>query len=230
MKHIDIIATIGPSSLSFKALKAMKASGMTVMRINTKYGSREQHLKVLGFAEKLKCKVLVDIKSKAVPDWFSGRKLDYIAVSFAETDSQIKSIRKAASKSTKIIAKIESRKGVLNTDKLIDASDGIMVARGDLGRNIQVEKVPFVQKVIIRRCNLKNKMVITATEMLLSMTNKPYPTRAEVSDVANAVIDGSDGVMLSEETSIGKYPKEAVAFMARIIKETEKHLRLLKLY
>jgi pyruvate kinase len=117
---------------------------------------------------------------------------------------------------------------VRNIDSIINESDGVMVARGDLGNHVPLEELPLFQKMIIRKCNKKRKFVITATEMLLSMINSKIPERAEVSDVANAVLDGSNALMLSEETAIGKYPLEAVSIMHKIITETTKERKLFK--
>ena len=120
-----------------------------------------------------------------------------------------------------IISKIESRMGIENIDEIIDESDGIMVARGDLGVNVSLEKLPLLQKSIIRKCRQKGKFAIVATEMLASMHDSPRPTRAEVSDVANAILDGTDCIMLSGETTVGKHPVESVEMMSRICKYVE---------
>jgi len=122
----------------------------------------------------------------------------------------------------KIIAKIERKEGVKNIDSIIKETDAIMVARGDLGNEFPLEEIPFIQHKIIIKSKAAKKMVIVATQMLESMTVNPTPTRAEVSDVAYAVLDGADGVMLSEETASGKFPVEAVAFMERIALVAEK--------
>ena len=155
------------------------------------------------------------------------QKPDCLAVSFvssAEDMASVRDILRENNTDVPIIAKIEQVKAVGDFDDILSASDGIMVARGDLGVDIPLERVPLIQKEIIRKCNRVGKPVITATQMLESMVNAARPTRAEVTDVANAIFDGTDATMLSAETSIGKYPVQAVKTMARIARETEKKL------
>jgi pyruvate kinase len=152
---------------------------------------------------------------------------DYIAVSFvrrAEDVLQAKALIRKAGKDTPVIAKLEKPEAIENLDAILRAADGVMVARGDLGVEMRPERVPVVQKMIIARAREFRRPVITATQMLESMTGNPRPTRAEASDVANAIFDGSDAVMLSAETASGKYPVEAVQMMARIIEEAEKSI------
>ena len=152
---------------------------------------------------------------------------DYLALSFitsANEVAQVKAMLKDNNADIPIIAKIERGAALDNFDSILDACDGIMVARGDLGVDIPLERVPLVQKEIIRKCNQVGKPVITATQMLESMVNSLSPTRAEVTDVANAIFDGTDATMLSSETSIGKYPAQAVRTMAKIARETESML------
>ncbi|MFZ5801132.1 MAG: pyruvate kinase [Candidatus Omnitrophota bacterium] len=151
-------------------------------------------------------------------------KADYVAQSFVRN---IKDIREVADilkprlPQCQVIAKIEDRAGIKNVSGIMDNCDGIMIARGDMGVSLPLYEVPIKQKEIIKKCNAKNKPVITATQMLESMVNSPRPTRAEVSDVANAILDGTDFVMLSAETAAGKFPVEAVKMMNDIIKFIE---------
>lgn len=149
---------------------------------------------------------------------------DYLALSFVNTKDDVSKAReiiKKAGGDALIISKIESHTAIENIDEIIDESDGIMVARGDLGVELPMEELPTLQKSIIRKCRQKGKFAIVATEMLASMYESPRPTRAEVSDVANAILDGTDCVMLSGETTIGKYPVDAVEIMSRICEHVE---------
>ena len=154
--------------------------------------------------------------------------IDFIAASFvrnAECVLEIKAyLKELGAPYVPIIAKVENAEGIKNIDEIIRAADGVMVARGDLGVEIPAEEVPYLQNMIIQKCNMNFKTVITATQMLDSMIRNPRPTRAEVTDVANAVYDGTDAVMLSGETAQGKYPLEALQMMVHIIQNTEQHL------
>ncbi|MBU4377458.1 pyruvate kinase [bacterium] len=157
--------------------------------------------------------------------------VEYIAQSFVRTKKDILDVRRLlkAGSQCRVIAKIESREGIKNIDEIIRVSDGIMIARGDMGVSLPIYEIPIIQKMIIKKCNHAGKFVITATQMLESMTENLRPTRAEVTDVANAIIDGTDFVMLSAESAVGKYPAQTVAMMNNIIKFTEGYLSKLVL-
>ena len=153
-----------------------------------------------------------------------AQKVDYVAASFVRTASDIAVLRgvcEAARAKIPLIAKIEKHEAVQNIDAIMEAVDGIMVARGDLGVEVPIDEVPVIQKMLIRKANRAGKPVITATQMLDSMIRNPRPTRAEVSDVANAIFDGTDAVMLSGETAVGLYPFDTVRMMAKIATHTE---------
>ncbi len=191
--------------------------------------------------DKIKCKVLVGGETKGkrgvnVPgaylkissitpkdkkDLVFGIKndVDFIALSFVRDPKDILQLRKImdnAKFKAGIIAKIETQEAIDNIDEIIKVADGIMVARGDLAIEVPAENVPMLQKMIIKKCNIAGKPVITATQMLESMIHSPVPTRAEISDVANSILDGTDAIMLSEETTLGEYPLEAVSMMSKV--------------
>jgi pyruvate kinase len=220
-----IIATIGPKSCSFNIMKNLKTRGVDIIRINTKYGKEKEWNSIIKNSKKLSLDIMIDIKSMKFLDWINSIKINYLAISYTQNASQIKKIRNLIQdKSVKIISKIESQKGLKNIDSIINESDGIMIARGDLSRNVSFEKVPYYKIMILDKCNSKKKFVIVATEMLLSMTKSKVPTNAEVEDVFSAVVEGGNAVMLSEETAIGNYPVLSVSVMKKIIINAEKYL------
>ena len=168
-------------------------------------------------------------KDKQDIAWGIQHGMEYLAVSFVKTRHDILEVRRLVQSygsTMKILAKIETKQAVDNIEEIVDVVDGVMVARGDLGVEIPTEDVPLVQKKIIEMCRVRGKVVIVATQMLDSMIRNPRPTRAEASDVANAVLDGTDAVMLSGETASGNYPVKAVATMRQIVDRAEKELNL----
>ena len=182
---------------------------------------------------------LPSIPEKDKKDFIFGCQMgvDFIAASFIRKASDILEVKKVLSENNgshiKVIAKIESQEGVNNIDSIIEVTDAVMVARGDMGVEIPLERVPIIQKSIIKKCNKAGKIVITATQMLDSMIRNSLPTRAEASDVCNAIFDGTDAIMLSGESASGSYPIEAATTMSTIAKEAEAHLEyehLLKEY
>ena len=202
-------------SSSKKAVKAEVVEG-GILKERKGINMPSVHLKFSGLTPKDKIDLEFGIK----------HKVDYIAQSFVRNKKDVSAIRdimKLKSPKCLIVAKIESRDAIKNIDEIIDVSDGIMIARGDMGISVPIYQIPIIQKRIIKKCNKKKKFVITATQMLEHMTEYSQPTRAEVTDVANAILDGTNFVMLSAESAAGKFPVKSVKTMNDIIKFTESH-------
>jgi len=234
-----IVATLGPASEKKETISPLIKAGATIFRFNLKHNTSAWHSKIIKITqetakkEKTTISILLDFpdsgennslskllaKSTNKLSLAAKHQADFLAISFVRKAKDIEFFKKLTKKfslSAKIVAKIEAKEAIDNFEEILKATDAIMIARGDLGQQIPLEKVPYYQKKIITKCLETGKPVITATQMLESMTQNPSPTRAEVSDVANAVLDYSDAVMLSAETATGKYPVEAVKMMAKI--------------
>ncbi len=215
--HKKIIDTIKEASIE---------TGNKIEIIQDLSGPREQVGSEHHFGGEEKGEVITE-KDKYDLTFGVEQNLDYIALSFVGCANDIIELRnliKENGGNQKIIAKIERKIAFENIDEILEVTDAIMVARGDLGNEYPLEEIPFIQHRIIEKCNKKGKMVIVATQMMLSMVDNSHPTRAEVSDVAYAIIDGANAVMLSEESAKGKYPVEAVIMMEKIAIASEKHL------
>ena len=245
----QIIATIGPASRDREVLKKMIEHEMDLARLNFSHGTLEEHAEYIKTIREVadeagrKVPIIQDLPGPRIQKedghtydkdasviteedqefikFGVEQKVDYIAVSYVKDEGDIEEARGLAG-DIPLIAKIEREEAVHNIDGIIEASDAVMIARGDLGDNIPLEKVPFVQIEIIEKVKAHKKPSIVATEMLLSMTHNERPTRAEVTDVAYAIIHKADAVMLSEETAQGEHPVESVTMMERIVLEAER--------
>lgn len=228
-----IIATIGPSSQDILTIKNLVNSGADILRFNLKHSNYLWHEKTIKKVKKELQKltkttaILID-----VPDGFKKFELslfslvDFVALSFVQKAKEVLFAKRKLPNEIKIISKIENMEGIRNFDEILEVSDGIMIGRGDLARQIPFEKLPFYQKTLIKKSAEKGKPVIVATEMLKSMVSQKFPTRAEISDIANAILDYADALMLSEETAIGQYPVLSVKTMEKICKFWEKKREL----
>ena len=207
--------------IEFRVIETTDTEILTEVIIGGELSNR----KSMSFPGKVLRQTFLSEQDKADILFGIENDVDYIACSFVSNKENLEDVRAFlvanGGEDIDIIAKIENRSGVDNIEEIIDASDGIMIARGDMGVEIPFEQLPAIQKHMITTCRYRGKRVITATEMLESMISKPRPTRAEISDVANAVYDGTSAIMLSGETAAGKYPIEAVKTMARIAEQTE---------
>ncbi|HEX8923939.1 MAG TPA: pyruvate kinase [Patescibacteria group bacterium] len=228
MRKTKIIATIGPQSENPETIREMIKNGVNVFRFNIKHNTVEWHQDVINKVRSIAAEigisvaVLVDIPKSEMATLIPTA--DFVALSYLKNHEELIELRKNldnAGMTAKIIAKIENGDAIKNLDLITDYCDGVMVARGDLGIEVPIEELAYWQKKIIEVSREKSIPVIVATQMLQSMTQNPTPTRAEATDVANAVFDGTDAIMLSEETAIGQHPVEAVAAMNKIAEFNE---------
>jgi len=223
IKKTKIIATIGPASESQEIIDKLILAGTNLFRFNIKHNTVEWHQKTVDLViERSKqlgkiVGIIVDVPKPEMATVINNA--DFIAQSYVKNADEVTALRKLLDDKgigAKIIAKIENSDAIKNLSEIAEVCDAIMIARGDLGIEVPIEQLAFWQKTIINWCRSKNKPVIVATEMLQSMVKNPTPTRAEATDVANAVFDGTDAIMLSEESAIGKYPVETVEQMVKI--------------
>jgi pyruvate kinase len=242
IRHVKIVCTLGPASNSPEVIEGMLNAGMDVTRLNLSYGTLEEHHQFISTVRSLSRKlglptgILLDLpgykrRTGGIVDVFGehlrfahSQEVDFIALSFISSAQQVEEVRTLLQKidsNIPVIVKIEQAQALEQINAILEVSDGIMVARGDLAPEISIEKVPLAQKHLINEANHQGKSVITATQMLVSMVRSATPTRAEATDVANAVLDGTDALMLSEETAIGNYPVEAIEMMVRIAIQAE---------
>jgi pyruvate kinase len=241
-RHAKIVCTLGPASSSPEVIKRMLEGGMDVARFNLAHGTLKEHSQIISevrsLSQRLKLPVgiLLDLPGLKLGhgdiravfgqhlDFALTEGADFIALSFISSVRQVREVKQLLRKmkaDIPVIVKIEEARALEEIGALLEVGEGIMVARGDLALDISIEKVPTAQKQLIGEANRRGKPVITATQMLESMVRSSSPTRAEATDVANAVLDGSDALMLSEETATGGYPVEATETMVRVALEAE---------
>ena len=241
-RRTKIICTLGPASKSTDVIEGILKAGMDIARFNLAYGTLAEVGELIGKVRQLSPKlglttgILIDLpglkhSTGDIREVFGehlqfalSQNATFIALSFISSAHQVKEVKKLLKEmdaDISIIVKIEEAQALKEIDAILGVCDGIMVARGDLGLQIKIEKVPLAQKQLVKKANQRGKPAIIATQMLESMVESPTPTRAEAADIANAVLDGTDALMLSEETAIGKYPVEATETMARIALEAE---------
>ena len=244
-RHVKIVATLGPASRSKEVIRKLLLAGMNIVRLNLNYGTLEEHRQTIADVRavsrqlKRNTGVLLDLPGtkrrkggiKAVfgehLKFAVANKADFVALSFISSAHQVREVRlllTGMGADTPVITKIERERSLEESEAILEVCQGIMVARGDLASEISIERVPAAQKHLIKAANRAGKPVITATQMLESMMQSSAPTRAEATDVYNAVLDGSDALMLSGETTIGSYPVESVSTMAKIILQAEAEL------
>lgn len=246
----DIVGNESRSTVTYKGLvndvkkgsRILIADGLIVLKVKEKNsneiicevvnGGPVSNSKGLNVPDVFISLPFLNDKDKSDIIFGIENSFDYMAASFTRNAEDIKELRKFldlnGGSEIRIVSKIENRDGVDNIDEIIRVSNGVMVARGDMGVEIPFEELPFIQKNIIRKCQLAGKSVITATQMLDSMIRNPSPTRAEITDVANAIYDGTSAIMLSGETSVGRFPVEVVEIMSKITIETEKNIDYIK--
>jgi len=237
-RKTKIVATIGPATQEENIIGKLLDAGANLFRFNMKYSPNKWHNDRISSIRKLAAKrglnvgIIMDIPRNDFK--IEIVDFDYVALSYLKSAKDVVDLKKSLERrkiNAKVIAKIENGKAMADLKNIIIEADGLMVARGDLGRETPIEELAFFQKTIVDAARIAGKPVIVATEMLYSMVKNPTPTRAEATDVANAVFDGTDAVMLSEETAMGEHPVEAVKVMAKIAKfcETTGELRQIKM-
>lgn len=241
-RHVKIVCTLGPASSSPAVLAGLLDAGIDVVRLNLNYGTLAEHRQTISLVRQLSqtaglpTAILLDMPGMkkfpgTIQEVFSqhlefarSQQVDFVALSFishAQQVAEVKDLLRTMQYDIPLIVKIEKGPALEESEAILDIGDGIMVARGDLAIQISIEKVPLAQKRLIKAANQRGKPVITATEMLESMVKSTTPTRAEATDVANAVLDGTDALMLSEESAVGDYPVKTVAMMVKIAMEAE---------